>query len=158
MELIGCRSILISTRNGPMWRSGSVLRLQFWFACKSKSSTLFLTLPSGSIQECSRFINKSGITMIWSILPHRSFDQSKCMYMHQNRTVGDILRTENFLITLYNKKCRKFSGQMLSEICCGCFLEKGFIQFQNSPHLAWCIILYLLRFARRAAYRALNGG
>ena len=104
MELIGCRSILISTRNGPMWRSGSVLRLQFWFACKSKSSTLFLTLPSGSIQECSRFINKSGITMIWSILPHRSFDQSKCMYMHQNRTVRDILRTENFLITLYNKK------------------------------------------------------
>ena len=26
------------------------------------------------------------------------------------------------------------------------------------PHLVWCIIRYLLRFARRAAYRALNGG
>ena len=59
--------------------NGSVLHLQFWFVCKSKSRTLFLTLPSGFIQECSRFINKSGFIMIWSILAHWSFNQSNCL-------------------------------------------------------------------------------
>lgn len=63
--------------------NGSVLHLQFWFVCKSKSRTLFLTLPSGSIQECSRFINKSGFIMIWSILAHWSFNQSNCLYRYQ---------------------------------------------------------------------------
>ena len=77
---LGCRSsILIFTRNGPMWRNGSVLHLQFWFVCKRKSRTLFLTLPSGLIQECSRFINKSGFIMIWSILAHWSLNQSNCL-------------------------------------------------------------------------------
>ena len=116
-----------------MWRNGSVLHLQFWFVCKSKSRTLFLTLPSGLIQECSRFINKSGFIMIWS--SSLIIQPIKLLVVLSNR-----IQFESAWLGLNRKKLSTYCRSIV--LNCSCiywylenwkcgFSEKVFIQFEN---------------------------